>query len=170
MIGKEVIPLFYLFLIFILIYNLMLYVLFRFGIVDSLRVDGMSKTAIKKLRKGAENYWFFRAIHEKKSLGFLYPLNIVYTWSTLVFSLSGLILGCIPLLQPVFWVCSILICLIQFPAIFLASNYHNQAEFGCAFILLAISKRVYRGIHSSLMDYSMPLVTVILIYFSYSYL
>ncbi len=65
------------------------YGLFRGGVQNFLRNKGLSKSRIKKLKKGGLRcYWWYTDVQEETKMGIAYPLNIVFT---VVFFLSVLI-------------------------------------------------------------------------------
>ena len=161
---------FYTLHILIVVYNLLLYMNFRSGIYDYLRLSKMSKTNIRKSRKGFQNYWFYRSINEQKPLGILYYLNYIYLISSVIYSIITLALGYIKILQPFFLVFSSLLCLIQILPNIFSSIYSCQARFGKPFVLLAWSNTPFlRRLYSSLLDMLGWAMTAVLIYLSYRY-
>ena len=160
---------FYFYSIAIILYNLLLYAIFRGGIYDYLRLSKMSKSNIKKSRKGFKNYWLYQLINKQKPLGILYDLNFIFLIATTVFTILTILIGYIKIFQPALFVISILLCLIEIPSTILASIYTNKAEYGRAFVFLA--KRKYtRGYTSSLIDMFSWAITALLIYLSFQQL
>ena len=129
----------------------------------------MSKSNIKKNRKGFKNYWLYQMINKQTPLGILYSLNYIFLISTAIFTVLAITIGFIKMFRPIIFVCSILLCLIEIPSSILASIYSNKMEYGKAFVFLA--KRKYmRGYCCSLIDMLSWVVTALFIYFSYQQL
>ena len=160
---------FYFYCIVIVLYNLLLYSIFRSGIYDYLRFSKMSKSNIKKNRKGFKNYWLYRMINKQTPLGILYSLNYVFLISTAIFTVLAITIGFIKMFRPIVFVCSILLCLIEIPSIILASIYSNKTEYGKAFVFLA-KRRYMGGYSSSLIDMFSWVVTAFFIYLAYQQL
>ncbi|MBP3412710.1 MAG: hypothetical protein J6K89_05560 [Oscillospiraceae bacterium] len=142
---------FYTMCIVIVMYNLLMLFLFRCGANDYFRLCKMSKSYIRKKKKGFRNFWFYEAIHKERSLGILYPVNALYLLSSAVFSVLALSLGYVKGLQPMLFILSVLLCTVQIPASILASVYSTMEEFGRPFVLLAVG-RVSKKPQSSLRD------------------
>ena len=98
---------FYFFMIVIAFYNLLLYAIFRSGIYSYLRLSKMSKTYIKKNRKGFINYWLYYSINKQNSLGILYGLNLTFIIATVAFIIFTITVGYIRALQPIMFAFSI---------------------------------------------------------------
>ncbi len=160
---------FYIFQIIIVLYNLYLYAMFRVGINDYLRLSKMSKTNIRKSKKGFKNFWFYKAINEKKPLGILYYLNIVFLVATLVYSVPVVALGFVKVLQPVFLVLSIVVCVVEIPTTIISSLYLTREEFGKSFVWFARMKHAKRP-YSSLFVIFASCLTALFIYLSYQQL
>lgn len=126
----------------------------------------MSKTNIKKNRNGLKNYWLYQSVNSQTPLGKLYYINIVFLIFTAVFSVFTLALGFIRNLQPIVFILSISVCIVEISATVIASVYNCQAEFGKAFVLIARRKNTGK-FYSSLIDMFSWCVTVFLIYNSY---
>lgn len=160
---------FYFLQIVIVLYNLVLYSVFRGGIYSYLRLSKMSKTNIRKHRKGLKNYWLYQSIYEQRPLGIFYVLNILFLISTILFSVLIIVLGYIKALQPVVLVLSVLLCVVEIPSLLLTSIYDCKAEYGRSFVLLTKRKDTH-GYYSSLMNMASWLVTAVLICISYGWL
>lgn len=65
------------------------YLIFRMSVDGWLRRKGISKSKIKKLKKGRKNYWWYETLHEQFGLGAIYHLNKLIT----IFYPAGLILS-----------------------------------------------------------------------------
>lgn len=160
---------FYILNLILVLYNIILYMFFREGIYDFLRLSKMSKTYIKKSRRGFRNYWLYSAIHKQHSLGILYYLNIIYLSYTLFFSVSTLALGYIKLLQPVLFIGSIVLLFIQIPCTVSSCAHIYHIEFGKPFILLTRDSQT-KKLRSSLLDALSWILTALLIYLAYTQL
>ena len=131
---------FYFLMIVIAFYNLLLYAIFRGGIYSYLRLSKISKTYIKKTRKGFINYWFYHSINKKKSLGILYGLNLAFFIATISFMLFTITLGYIRGLQVILFVFSVVLCVIEIPCMIIASIHSNKEDYGKPFVFLAKKK------------------------------
>lgn len=156
---------FYFFNIVIVLYNLLLYAIFRGGVYDYLRLSKMSKTNIRKKRKGFWNYWLYLTVNREKPLGALFYLNILFFFTSIVFSGFTLCLGFIEVLGPLVTALAILLCAVQIPSMFLASIYSDKEEYGRCFVLLA-KRKANRSYHSSLLTLFPWVVTVVFIWCS----
>lgn len=160
---------FYFLQIVIVLYNLLLYALFRGGIYHYLRLSKMSKTNIRKSQKGYANYWLYQSIHQQHPMGILYGLNLVFLIATLFCSVVILVAGFIKPLQPFVWGVSLTLCLIEIPAMVITSVYDCKAEFGQPFVFLCKQKES-NGYYCSLLDMLSWCVTAILVCFSFGLL
>ena len=156
---------FYFLNIVIVLYNLLLYGMFRSGIHDYLRLSKMSKTNIKKKTKGFWNYWLYVAVNREKPFGVLYYLNILYFFTGILFSVLALSIGFITALQPVVTAIGIILCVVQIPSMFLASMYSDKAEYGRYFVLWA-KRREQQTYHSSIVMMFPWIVTAVFIWAS----
>ena len=157
---------FYFLIIIIALYNLLLYANFRSGIYSYLRLSKMSKTYIKKNRKGFINYWLYHSINKQNSIGILYVLNLVFFITTAAFLLFAITLGYIKVLQPILLSFSTLLCVIEIPCVIIASIHSNIEDYGQPFIVFA-KRKYFRGYTSSLIDWLSWLMTAFLIYLSF---
>ena len=132
---------FYFYGIVIVLYNLLLYAIFRNGIYDYLRLSKMSNSNIKKNRKGLKNYWMYQSINNQTPLGILYSLNYIFLISTIIFTILVIATGFIKMFQPFLVVIAIILCLVEIPSSIIASIYSNKMEYGRAFVFFA--KRKY---------------------------
>ena len=160
---------FYFLQVIIVLYNLFLYAIFRGGIYQYLRLSKMSKTNIRKNQKDFADYWLYRSIHRQHPMGILYGLNLVFLMATISCSAIILVAGFIKVLQPFVWGISLILCLIEIPAVAIASFYDCKAEFGPSFVLLR-KRKESNGYYSSLLDMLPWCVTAILVCFSYGLL
>lgn len=160
---------FYFFMIVIALYNLSLYAIFRSGIYSYLRLSKISKTYIKKNRKGFINYWLYYSINKQNPLGILYGLNLIFLIATFTFMVFAITLGFIEALQSILIVFSIVLCTIEIPCMIISSIHSNIEDYGKPFIFLAKRKHV-GGYTSSLIDWLSWLMTAFLIYLSFQQL
>ena len=160
---------FYFLMVAIAFYNLLLYAIFRDGIYSYLRLSKMSKTYIKKNRKGFINYWLYHSINKQNSLGILYGLNLAFFIATISFMLFAITLGYIRGLQPILFVFSVVLCVIEIPCMIIASIHSNKEDYGKPFVFLAKRKHV-RGYTGSLLDWLSWAMTALLIYLSFQQL
>ena len=160
---------FYFFMVVIAFYNLLLYAIFRGGIYSYLRLSKMSKTYIKKNRKGFINYWLYHSINKQNSLGILYALNLAFFIATISFMLFAITLGYIRGLQLILFAFSVVLCVIEIPCMIIASIHSNKEDYGKPFVFLAKRKHL-RGYTSSLLDWLSWAMTALLIYLSFQQL
>ena len=156
-------------MIVIAFYNLLIYAIFRSGIYSYLRLSKMSKTYIKKNRKGFINYWLYHSINKQNSLGVLYGLNLAFLIATITFMIFAITLGYIKVMQPILFALSIVLCIIEIPCAIIASIHSNNEDYGKPFVFLAKRKHI-RGYTSSLIDWLSWSITAIFIYLSFQQL
>ncbi len=154
---------FYLFIICFIIYHFFLYAFFRGAIYDYLRMSKVSKTYIRKSRKGIKNYWFYSQIHKEHSLGALYYINIIYLFSILVFLLMVVLFGQAKEVHILLILSAVIMCLMEIPCTVFASVIECRVEFGKPFVLFAVRKET-KKLYSSLIDYASALVPAFLLY------
>ena len=160
---------FYFYSVVIVLYNLLLYTNFRSGIYAYLRLSKMSKSNIKKNRKGLKDYWLYQSINKQTPLGSLYSLNYIFLISTVVFTILVVATGFIKMIQPFLVVIAIILWLVEIPSSIIASIYSNKMEYGRAFVFLA--KRKYmRGYSSSIIDMFSWGITAFFIFLLYQQL
>lgn len=160
---------FYFYGIVIGLYNFLLYAIFRSGIYDYLRLSKISKSNIKKNRKGFKNYWFYQSINKQTPLGILYILNYIFLTFSVIFIILAVTMGFIKALQPVLFHLSIILCIIEIPSTIIATICSNNAEYGRPFVWFAKRKHM-KGFYSSLIDMFSWSVTVLLICLSFKQL
>lgn len=156
-------------MIVIAFYNLLLYAGFRGGVYSYLRLSKMSRSNIKKSRKGFINYWLYHSIHRQRSLGILYGLNLTFLIATVAFMLFAMTLGYIGVLQPILLAFSAVLCLIEVPSVIIASIHSTREEHGAPFVLLAKRKHS-RGYDCTLIECLSWAMTAFLICLSYQQL
>ena len=113
------------------------YALFRGAADIWLRQKRISKTMIRKLKKGKANFWWYQALHEKYGLGAIYFINRVFTVLYPTALLLHLIFGWIKIISvPTFFLSALCNLLASFMFMFSGCQFHKDA-FGRPFVLLA---------------------------------
>ena len=156
---------FYFLNIIIAVYNALLFSIFRDGIYDYLRLSKMSETSIRKLGSGFANHWLYRSI-KKRLPPVLYYVNLIFLSYTVLFSFFVFFFGFMQKLQPIIFVLSAGLCIIEIPAIIAASIYTCRREFGKPFVLLVWSKERKR-LFCSPVDMLSWGLTLLLIFLSF---
>ena len=129
------------FLWFLLCFN---YAFFRFGVTSFCKNKGMSKSRIKKLKKGMRNYWWYESIHKEYNLGIVYTPNKVFTVSVptafILHVLFGWIRPFIVLTCTTYVFTSLIMVILQI----FSSIQNKREEYGVPFILFrkTTSKRI----------------------------
>jgi len=78
------------------------YGMFRGGVQSYLRNKGMSKSRIKKLKKGGLRcYWWYTDVQEETKMGIAYPVNILFTVVFFVTVLMNIFFGWMRAFTPV---------------------------------------------------------------------
>lgn len=154
---------YFLTLLFLVLFAIV-YALFRGGVQTWLRLKkGISKTHIRKLKKGKKNFWWYQALHDEVGIGLLYPLNKGFTLAyTLALGLS-LVLGW---WKPVSVVlCGLMFLLGIFSAIMIgfALIWSNIEEHGRPIVLLAYRKNK-GGLNSVIIDLTAVIFCLIMGY------
>lgn len=129
---------FYVNILFLFI-SIFSYSYFRIGISSYYSVLKTSKTFIRKHSKGKANYWLYKQLHQKKSLGILYRLNMLFLFGLLSF-LAAMLFSLISWMQTPIMLLGFALGLIEIPALFMALRYINQDETGKSFVLFAVIK------------------------------
>ena len=118
-----------------------IYFIFRGGVQTWLRMKKrLSKTHIRKLKKGKKNFWWYQALHDEVGIGLLYPLNKGFT---LVYTLAlglSLILGWWKPVSVVLCGLMLPLCLSAGTMIAFALIWGNIEEHGRPIVLLAQRK------------------------------
>ena len=145
------------------VYSVGVYAWFRSGIYNYLRVNKVSKTYIRKHRKGLCNYWLYCDIHREHSLGVLYPLNIVFLILLMAFWMVGVLFGWLEAMKIPTVVASICLCLIELPAIILTQRYDCLAEYGRPFVWFR-RRNESKQYDSSVLDWASYAIPVALVW------
>ena len=127
----------------LLMLGLYVYIFFRCGVYAYCRMSKMSKTYIRKNRKGYSNYWLYSRLHKKNDLGALYYLNLVYLFCLsaflIAFPFSWVSLFRIPVM-----VIGILLGAASIPVFIISLIYRNIESVGQAFVFFKVYKE-YNG-------------------------
>lgn len=116
------------------------YLMFRLSINSWLRRKKVSKSSIKKLKKGKKNYWWYEAIHAQYGMGMLYYLNKFLTiFYPIVLGIS-ILLGWLRPVAPLISGLYALISLIAAVMSFFTSIQNNLDEYGVPIVILRQSK------------------------------
>ena len=117
------------------------YALFRSSVNSWLRRKRMSKTMIKRLKKGKRNYWWYEGIHNECDMGLLYYLNkfltIVYPVSLVMLLAFGWLKEAAPIIGVAYAIISLATAIMSL----FSSIQDNKDEFGAPFVLLRFNKR-----------------------------
>ncbi len=134
---------------------------FRSGIYDYLRLSKISKTYIRKNRKGIKNYWFYTRIHKQHPLGYLYHLNAVFLTLILLYLFFLIIFGIFNFGKLVIMFLTVSLCIVEIPASIVFARYDALAEYGVSFVVIARRKENV-GYYSSIIFYLLPVITIVL--------
>ena len=154
---------FYFFGLIFALYGILLYAIFRGEIFNQLRLSKVSKTYIRKNRKGMKNYWLYSQIHKEHPLGILYYLNIAFLFVLLAFSAITILFGYLDFLKIPIFVLAVILCVIEIPTGILSTGIDALAEYGRPFVLLAKdreTKKLYSSI-LMLLGWLLPVAFVI---------
>ncbi len=133
--------------------------LFRVGVTDWLRNRHVSKTRIRKLKKGKRNYWWYETLHREIGLGAIYEINKVFTilyMSTVLLILSAGAVRLLAVLAALLYALSSVLLVAM--SVF-ASVQSNKQQYGKAFIWLR--RRSNRGFDSSVIDITAALFVLV---------
>lgn len=121
---------FYLLNVFFILLNIFFYLLFRIGINSKFRLMHMSKTFVRKNKKGLINYWFYRKLYQQRPFGPIYYINILFLCSLLIYAVVSLLFGWLAHMR--FWVIltALIMCVIEIPSHAMAIGYNNLESFG----------------------------------------
>jgi len=153
---------FYLVTLIFLLLPPIFYLFFR-GAVDSrLRSRRISKTRIRKLKKGKRNFWWYEAIHKELDIGFLYGLNRFFTVVYPLTFLLAVTLGWCRFMVPVITVLYALVGLSNGIMNLFSAIQNNMENYGTPFVLLRRTPN--RGFTSSVLDLILGLFPLLVSY------
>ena len=141
---------FYFCTILLILFHIFSYALFRSGIYDSLRLSKVSKTYIRKHRKGMANYWLYNEIHKEHPLGTGYTINLVFLAVLCMFALLSVGFSYLVFLRIPLASLSTLLCVIELPWFVWIARVDALTDYGRPFVLWA-KRRDNRGYYSSLL-------------------
>lgn len=123
-----------------LLWCMFTYIYFRVGVLAYCRVfRGMSKTFIRKNKKGASNFWLYTQLHKQKNLGILYYFNYIYLVLLGAFAI-GIVFSFISVFKILIVVMGLILGAASIPVYCIALMYHNFEMFGRKFVVF----RIYR--------------------------
>lgn len=143
------------------LFTIFIYFWFRSGIYEYLRLSKMSKTYIRKNRKGVINYWFYTQIHKQRPLGYLYHLNAIFLILILLHLFFTIVFEIFGFGKLVVLFLTVVLCIVELPATIASARYDALAEYGVSFVLLAKRKENV-GYYSSITDYLLFAISVFL--------
>ncbi len=76
-----------------LAYIALIYMMFRCGMNDYFRLQRISKTKIRKSKKGKKNYWWYEQLHEEYGFDKFYYLNKMFTITYLLALILNIFFG-----------------------------------------------------------------------------
>ena len=126
------------------------YLFFRFSVESRLRGRRISKTRIRKLKKGKRNFWWYEALHKEFNLGWLYSLNKIFTVGYLITLILSVTLGWCRFMAPVITVLYALVSLAVGVMSLFSSAQGNVENYGTPIVLLRRTRN--RGFTSSVLD------------------
>ncbi len=110
------------------------YTLFRIGVYSYCRLNKMSKTYIRKSRKGISNYWFYSKVHKENNLGVLYYLNLLF-FSLFVIHLILFAFSWISFIKSPTTIVGFMLCIATIPVYCTFLIYYNLENLGKPFVI-----------------------------------
>lgn len=126
------------------------YLLFRFAVESWLRKKNISKSRIKKLKKGKKNFWWYEALHEEVDLGLIYHANKLFTILYPIDLALALTLGWLRFMTPVITGIYVIISVLSAGMSLFSSAQNNIEAYGKPVVVLRRTKN--HGFTSSLFD------------------
>ncbi len=150
--------------LFLLILLLFSYMPFRTGVDYWFRSSyHMSRTKIRKSKKGKRNYWWYEALHREKNLGAVYYVNKIFTVAWLLLFLPTVALGFIKEVSLALCPLRLLLYLLGASMTVFGIVQGNLEEHGRPFVLLA--QRSNRGFDTVFLDIAQVLLVLGMGYF-----
>ncbi len=123
---------FYAFGILALITMALFYAYSRSGIDKGFRLKGLSNSAVKKMKKGAKNYWWYEAFNREYGMGILYHCNKYFTIGFIICTALHMILGwCFPFVwvsTAMFWVMGLTLSILTIYSSVVSYKAANSAQ------------------------------------------
>lgn len=139
---------FYVSAIVLALYSVLLYALFRGGIYDHLRESRISKSFIRKSRKGLKNYWLYHQLNKSRPMGALYYLNAAFLILLIIYLPLSVLFGKVGFMEIPVAIAAALLFFCEIPAIFFFTRADAIANYGRPFVFFA-RRREYNGYYSS---------------------
>ena len=136
----------------LLLLSLLIYSHFRVGVYSYCRLSKMSKTNIRKSKKGFLNYWLYAKLHKQKNLGALYYLNLIYLFTLLTF-IFAVALSWIPILEIPVIIVGFLLCITSVPVFIAGEIYLNIENVGQPFVIFRTYKLFGKTRFSAITDW-----------------
>ena len=149
MFNQEMLSLYFINLLFLSL-PAIYYIQFREGVNLWLRLKRISKSEIKKCKKGKRNYWWYTEINEKYKMGLIYYLNLMFTTSFSIAFILHFLFGWIKIMSIPVSIMIIFIGVLSSIMSLFASIQSNKTVHGCPFVLVARSEN--RGVDSFVLD------------------
>lgn len=135
------------------------YMMFRFSIDSWMRRKRISKTRIRKLKKGKRNYWWYEAIHQQYEMGLLYHLN---KWLTIIYPITlglSVLLGWLRFMAPVISGMFAVLSLMTAAMLLFVSAQDNLDKYGVPIVFFRQShKKAIDSVFFDLMLAAFPLL------------
>lgn len=122
----------------------------------------LSKTKIKKSRKGKKNYWWYEAIHREAGMGGLYLLNKMFTILYPLASLLTVLAGWIPFMSIPIFVVSLPIYLLTTVMLVFVRVQYNLARYESPVVLFG--KAENKGVDSVFLDLFIIVFSLLIAY------
>lgn len=143
-------------------YALILYVMFRSAIYDWLRWERVSKSSLKKNRKGFGNYWFYRFFYRKQLPNHLYYLNVLFFASLALFLAAVIPFGYLDVMQRPIAYLSVVLWLSEVPCVVATTRIEAITQYGKSFVWWVKRKAGSHGYDSSVLTLSSALPPLLL--------
>lgn len=126
------------------------YLLFRSAVGSWLRRKRISRSMIKKLKKGKKNFWWYEALHEEVNLGLIYHANKLITILYPINLVLALTLGWLRFMTPVITGLYTIISILSAGMSLFSSVQNNIEAYGTPIVVLRRTEN--HGFTSSLFD------------------
>ena len=147
------------------VWGIFLYTMFRSSIYDYLRLSKVSKSYIRKKRKGIKNYWLYSAIHKERGLGYLYRLNIAYLCVWGVFTLVTATLGYLDFMEIPIIILAVALCAFELPSLIVFTKYEALTQYGVPFVWIAKNNGRRGYFYSSVINICLFGISLVILFF-----